>query len=126
VDKAVLAYVEWREECNAVWDAYARWASAPAREGHTSTSRIGRRSIAKRPRHVPQASVEFARQRLGTLSGSAALLIGAGTTSELAAKQLVKRGVAEVLVLGRDPARATRLAERHGRRVITADRLATP
>ena len=72
---------------------------------------------------VPQASVEFARQRLGTLSGSAALLIGAGTTSELAAKQLVKRGVAEVLVLGRDPARATRLAERHGGRVITADRL---
>ena len=32
VDKAVLAYVEWREECAAVWDAYARWASAPVRE----------------------------------------------------------------------------------------------
>jgi hypothetical protein len=32
VDKAVLAYVEWREECNAVWDAYGRWASAPPRE----------------------------------------------------------------------------------------------
>jgi glutamyl-tRNA reductase len=72
---------------------------------------------------VPQASVEFARQRLGTLSGSAALLIGAGTTSELAAKQLVKRGVVELLVLGRDPARATRLAERHGGRVISADGL---
>ena len=72
---------------------------------------------------VPQASVEFARQRLGTLSGSAALLIGAGTTSELAAKQLVKRGAAEVLVLGRDPATATRLAQRHGGRVISAEGL---
>ena len=72
---------------------------------------------------VPQASVEFARQRLGTLSGSAALLIGAGTVSELAAKQLVKQGIAEVVVLGSDPARATRLAERHGGRVISADGL---
>lgn len=72
---------------------------------------------------VPQASVEFARQRLGPLSGSAALLIGAGTTSELAARQLVKRGVAEVLILGRDPARATRLAQRHGGRVISAEGL---
>jgi glutamyl-tRNA reductase len=72
---------------------------------------------------VPQASVEFARQRLGTLSGSAALLIGAGTTSELAAKQLVKRGVSELLVLGRDPARAMQLAERHGGRTISADGL---
>jgi glutamyl-tRNA reductase len=72
---------------------------------------------------VPQASVEFARQRLGTLSGSAALLIGAGTTSELAAKQLVKCGISELLVLGRDPARAMRLAERHGGRAISADGL---
>ena len=33
VDEAVLAYVEWREECGAVRDAYGRWANAPAREG---------------------------------------------------------------------------------------------
>jgi hypothetical protein len=29
VDEAVYAYVEWREECVAVWDAYRRWKSAP-------------------------------------------------------------------------------------------------
>jgi hypothetical protein len=29
VDDAVCAYVEWREECTAVWDAYRRWTSAP-------------------------------------------------------------------------------------------------
>ncbi|MBV8954665.1 MAG: hypothetical protein JO179_11035, partial [Solirubrobacterales bacterium] len=40
---------------------------------------------------VPQASVEFARRRLGTLRQSTVLLIGAGNTGELAAKQLVKR-----------------------------------
>ena len=52
---------------------------------------------------VPQASVEFARQRLGPLSGSAALLIRRWRHEELAARKLVKRGVAEVLILGRDP-----------------------
>jgi hypothetical protein len=29
VDDAVIAYVEWREECMEVWNAYGRWASAP-------------------------------------------------------------------------------------------------
>ena len=28
VDDAILAYVEWREECVEVWNAYGRWASA--------------------------------------------------------------------------------------------------
>jgi hypothetical protein len=32
VDDAVSAYVDWREECAGVWDAYARWASAAAED----------------------------------------------------------------------------------------------
>ena len=72
---------------------------------------------------VPHAGVEFVRQRLGTLSQSTVLLIGAGTMAELAAKHLVKHGARELLVVGRDVARAGRLAERHGGRVITFDRL---
>jgi hypothetical protein len=28
VDQAVLAYVDWRAECTAVWNAYRRWAAA--------------------------------------------------------------------------------------------------
>jgi hypothetical protein len=28
VDEAMDAYVEWREECIRVWDAYHRWLSA--------------------------------------------------------------------------------------------------
>lgn len=30
VDEAVLAYVEWREECATVWAAYSRWTSTAA------------------------------------------------------------------------------------------------
>ena len=29
VDEAIDAYVDWREECVGVWDAYERWARAP-------------------------------------------------------------------------------------------------
>ena len=29
VDDAVLAYVDWREECATVWAAYNLWTSAP-------------------------------------------------------------------------------------------------
>jgi hypothetical protein len=28
VDEAIEAYVDWREECAAVWDAFDRWARA--------------------------------------------------------------------------------------------------
>ena len=30
IDETVDAYVDWREESGAVWDAYERWESAPA------------------------------------------------------------------------------------------------
>ena len=30
VDDAVLAYVQWREECASVWNAYDQWTSATA------------------------------------------------------------------------------------------------
>jgi hypothetical protein len=30
VDDAVDAYIEWRDECGAVWDAYCFWKRAPA------------------------------------------------------------------------------------------------
>ena len=114
---------------SALGDALSTGTAGPElRRLFESAIAAGRRvrsetTIGRGMASVPQASVEFARERLGTLSGSAALLIGAGTTSELAAKQLVKRGAGEVLVLGRDPARAARLAQRHGGRVISAEGL---
>jgi glutamyl-tRNA reductase len=48
------------------------------------------------------------------------LLIGVGAAGELAAKQLVKRSVGQLLVLGRDRGRANRVAERYGARAITS------
>ena len=72
---------------------------------------------------VPQAGVELVRQRLGTLEGATVLLLGAGTVGELAAKHLRARGGRELIVIGRDAARAERLAERHGGRTLPAVRL---
>jgi glutamyl-tRNA reductase len=72
---------------------------------------------------VPQASVELVRERLGTLRHSTVLLIGAGTAAQLAAKQVSKHDARELLVLGRDVARAERLAQQHGGRVVTHDQL---
>jgi len=75
--------------------------------------------------NVPQAGVELARRRLGTLAGTTVLLIGAGRVAELAARDLRKHDVRELLVLGRAGARAGRLAARYGGHAVTlADALA--
>lgn len=80
-------------------------------------------AIGRGPTSAPYAGVELARQRLGTLSRSAALLIGTGDMAQLAAKQLIKRGAKELLVLGRAPSSAERLASSCGGRAITLDGL---
>jgi hypothetical protein len=33
VDDAIDAYVDWREECLFVWDAYVRWSEARQADG---------------------------------------------------------------------------------------------
>ena len=38
VDEAIEAYIDWREECAAVWDAFDRWASAPGVAAATAFS----------------------------------------------------------------------------------------
>ena len=103
-------------------------AGAELRRLFESAVAAGRRvrsdtAIGRGVASVPHAGIELARMRLGTLGRSTVLVAGAGSMAELAAKQLVKRGVDQLLVLGRDPARAARLADRHGGRVVTADRL---
>jgi glutamyl-tRNA reductase len=72
---------------------------------------------------APHAAVEFARQHLGTLTESTVLLIGAGTTAELAAKHFAKHDMRELLILARATTRAQQLADRHDGRAITPDRL---
>jgi glutamyl-tRNA reductase len=72
---------------------------------------------------ISYASVELARRRLGTLSQATVLLIGTGDAAELAAKQLVKRGVKELLVFGRTPSRTKRFALSCGGRAVGEDGL---
>jgi glutamyl-tRNA reductase len=83
-----------------------------------------RTALARGVASVSHASIALVRQRLGTLSQSTVLLIGAGTTGELAAKHLSKHRPRELLVLGRGSARAGQLAERYGGRALTSDQLA--
>jgi glutamyl-tRNA reductase len=82
-----------------------------------------RTAIGRGVASVPHASVEFARVRLGTLTQATVLLIGTGTIGELAAKALVKRGANQLLVVGRCPAGAKRLAESYGGCAIAPDHL---
>jgi glutamyl-tRNA reductase len=82
-----------------------------------------RTALARGAATVSHASIELVRQRLGELSQSTVLLIGAGTTGELAAKHLVKHHPHELLILGRGNVRAGRLAKRYAGRALTLDQL---
>ena len=103
-------------------------ADAELRRLFESAVAAGRRvrsdtTIGRGAASVPSAGVEFARSRLGTLSGTTVLVIGTGRMGELAAKQLVKQGGAkEVLALGRARSREERLAP-YGARAIKLEQL---
>jgi len=92
-------------------------AIAAGRKVRSSTT-IGRGVLS-----VPAAGVELARDRLGTLAQSTAVLIGTGTVAQIVAQQLVKRDVGELLVLGRARSRSEELALVYGGHAITPDRL---
>lgn len=70
---------------------------------------------------VSSAAVELARQKLGTLEDKTVLIIGAGDTSELAARHLVSNGISGVIVANRTFDRAQRLADEFGGKAIRLD-----
>ena len=70
---------------------------------------------------VSSAAVELARQELGTLDGKTVLIVGAGDTSELAARHLVANGISGVIVANRTFDRAQRLAAEFGGKAIRLD-----
>lgn len=59
---------------------------------------------------VSHAAVEFARERFGTLADKRVLVVGAGETGALVARNLRSNGAAEILVANRTVARAEELA----------------
>ncbi len=70
---------------------------------------------------ISSAAVELAKQELGSLEDKTVLILGAGETSELAARHLVSNGISSVIVANRTFDRAKRLAEEFGGKAIKLD-----
>lgn len=85
-----------------------RQAVTAGKRARTETG-IGRSSAS-----ISSAAVDLARKTFGDLRSSRVLLVGAGKMGELAAKNLLDKGVAGIDVVGRTPERAMRLALRCG------------
>ena len=90
---------------------------AAAKRARTETG-IGRNAVS-----VSHVAVELARKIFGDLHGHDVLLVGAGKMSELAARQLVRRGARATVLGGRTFEQAER-ARRRPRRPRGALRVA--
>ena len=92
--------------------------------------RVGKRartetSISEGAVSVSYAAVELASKIFSNLSEKRALLVGAGETGELAAKNLVGRGIASFSIANRTRARAEELVKDLGGTVIDFDQVET-
>jgi glutamyl-tRNA reductase len=95
-----------------------------------SALHVGRRArvetaIGESPASVPAAAAALAQQVFGDLSGRPALVVGAGRTSELTARNLLSRGVEVIAVANRTAGRAEGLAVAVGARPVALDDLAS-
>jgi glutamyl-tRNA reductase len=75
-------------------------------------------------RSLVSVGLDLAEEALGGLGGRRAVLVGAGSMSALAGTTLRRRGVGDIVVLNRTPARGERLAGTLAGRAGTVDRLA--
>jgi glutamyl-tRNA reductase len=88
--------------------------------------RVGRRvrtetAIGENPASISSAAAELAERVFGSLEGRRILVLGAGKMSDLAAVNLISRGVESVFVANRSVERAERLARRFGGRASGLD-----
>ena len=74
--------------------------------------------LGTRPMSVASAGVKLAERIFGKLHERTALVLGAGTISELVVSQLRDRGVAKIIVMNRSRERAEDLAKLHGGQVV--------
>ena len=100
-----------------VLDPLLRRALAVAKKVRTDTG------VARNPVSVSYAAVTLARTIFEDLAGRRVLLIGAGKMAELAARHLVERGVAGVMVANRSHSRAVELAQTCAGEAVPFDRL---
>lgn len=96
----------------AMQNAYAGTAIAAAiDEALKCAARIRNQTeISKNPISVSSVAVAMAKDRLGSLQGADAVVVGAGEMSELACKHLLANG-ANITILNRNLAGAQRLAD---------------
>ncbi len=80
-------------------------------------------AIGERHLSVPSVAVGWAREALGDLAQRHVVILGAGETSELAARALAQQGVETIFVANRRAARALALARRFGGHAISFDDL---
>jgi glutamyl-tRNA reductase len=74
--------------------------------------------LGTRPMSVASAGVKLAERIFGKLSERTALVLGAGSVSELVVSQLRDRGIARLLVMNRSEERAASLAKEFGGTVV--------
>jgi glutamyl-tRNA reductase len=88
---------------------------------HTGRRVRNETQIGENPASVSSAAAELAARVFDDLSDRRILLIGAGKMGELAAANLVSRGVGELVVANRSGERGRELANRHGARAVGFD-----
>jgi len=113
-----------------VRDAYEAGAPGPLLDRTFRMAlHAGRRArletaIGESPASVPAAAAALAQQVFEGLEGRRVVLVGAGRTSELTARNLRSRGADVVAVVNRTVERAERLAESLGARAFALDAVA--
>jgi glutamyl-tRNA reductase len=80
-------------------------------------------AIGESPSSVASAGAALAQQVFGELAGRAVLLVGAGDTAELAARNLVSRGATIRAVVNRTLERAEELTRQFGGEAVTLERV---
>ena len=101
----------------AVLDALFRAALNVGKEARSNTA-ISRGAVS-----VSHAAVEFARERLGGLTGKSILVIGAGDTGALVARNLRSHGAGQIVITNRGYERSTELAGMLGVQAVRFERL---
>lgn len=101
----------------SVLDAMFRAALNVGKEARSTTA-ISRGAVS-----VSHAAVEFARERLGGLAGKSILVVGAGDTGALVARNLRSHGAGQILIANRGFERSEELAGMLGVRAVRFERL---
>ena len=81
-------------------------------------------AISESPTSVAAAAAALAEQVFGKLSGRSVLLIGAGQTGQLTARNLAKRGATIAAVANRTDERGDSLARAYGARAVALEQVA--